>query len=244
MSKPTVETRNVSVQDFEVRETGDGMSFSGYASVFDSPSEDMGFIEYVRQGAFTRTLRSKNNVMLLWSHDTSQPLASTRSKTLRLAEDSKGLLVDADLPNTSLGRDASELVRSKVVDSMSFGFSVPPGGDAWSDNGKTRELRQVRLHEVSLVAFPAYARTSASVRSFDILADKTGEDADALASAITALESGDELTRDQAGLLSTVVAKLAPAPEPEQIAVVPSADDALATLERLRQQLDLVYKAI
>ena len=236
-----VETRNVAVQDFEVRETTDGMSFSGYASVFDSPSEDLGFTEYVRPGAFAKTLRSKNNVMLLWSHDTSQPLASTRSKTLTLAEDSKGLIVDAQLPNTTIGRDAAELVRSKVVDSMSFGFSVPRNGDTWSTDGRTRDLVEVRLHEVSLVAFPAYRATSAQVRSVDALADRTGEDADVLSSALDALVSGRDLSEDEAGLLAAVVAKLAPVAEPEPV-VEPAA--APSRLELLKKQLDLAYHGI
>ena len=241
MSSTDVETRHVTVNEWEFREAAEGMSFSGYAAVFNSPSEPLPFREVIAPGAFSRSLKSRNNVFLLWSHDTSMPLASTRSKTLRLSEDSKGLLVDADLPNTSQGRDAAELLRGQIVDSMSFGFSVPPGGDSWSEDGSQRELRQVRLHEVSVVAFPAYSRTSASVRSIDALADKTGADADALNGALDALERGETLTVDQADLLSNVVASLSPAVEP----VAPVADDeAKVNLDLLRKQLDLHFKSL
>ena len=240
MSETKVETRHVTVNDWEFREAADGMSFSGYAAVFNSESEWLGnFRETIAPGAFSKSLKSRNNVFLLWSHDTSMPLASTRSKTLRLSEDSKGLIVDADLPQTTQGRDAAELVRANVVDSMSFGFTVPSGGDSWSDDGQHRELRQVRLHEVSLVAFPAYRQTSASVRSIDALADVTGEDAEALNSALDALERGATLTEDQAGLLNTVVAKLAPAVEPEPLPEPVKASD----LDVLRTKLDLHFKA-
>lgn len=240
MSSTDVETRHVTVNEWEFRDSGDGMSFAGYAAVFNSPSEPLPFREVIAPGAFSRSLKSRNNVFLLWSHDTSMPLASTRSKTLRLSEDSKGLLVDADLPNTSQGRDAAELLRAQVVDSMSFGFTVPPGGDSWSEDGSQRELRQVRLHEVSVVAFPAYTKTSASVRSIDALADKTGADADALNGALDALERGETLTVDQADLLSTVVASLAPTPEPE-----PAVDDDVkAKLDILRTKLDLHFKSL
>ena len=237
-----VETRQITVDDIEVRETGDGMSFSGYAAVFNSPSEPLPFTETIRQGAFGKSLRSRNNVMMLWSHDTSQPLASTRSKTMTLVEDSRGLLVDAALPQTSLGRDVAELLRSKVVDSMSFGFSVPPGGDRWSDDGMSRELTAIRLHEVSVVSFPAYAKTSATVRSIDILSDKTGADAESLSVALDALEAGNALTRDQATMLTTVVEKLAP--ESETVPELIEDNTISVTLARLRDELDLNFKTL
>lgn len=236
-----VETRHVTVNEWEFRDAGDGMSFSGYAAVFNSPSEPLPFRETIAPGAFSRSLKSRNNVFLLWSHDTSMPLASTRSKTLRLSEDSKGLLVDADLPATTMGADVSALLRSKVVDSMSFGFSVPAGGDSWSEDGSQRQLNAVRLHEVSIVAFPAYSRTSASVRSIDALADKTGADADALNGALDALERGETLTVDQADLLSTVVASLSPTPQPVEPEVE---DEAKVNLDLLRKQLDLHFKSL
>ena len=237
-----VETRQITVDDIEVRETGEGMSFSGYAAVFNSPSEPLPFIETIRQGAFSKSLRAKNNVMMLWSHDTSQPLASTRSKTMTLMEDSRGLMVDAALPQTSLGRDVAELLRSKVVDSMSFGFSVPPGGDRWSDDGMTRELTAIRLHEVSVVSFPAYTKTSATVRSIDILSDKTGADAESLSAALDALEAGNALTRDQATMLTTVVEKLAP--ESETVPELIEDNTISVTLSRLRDELDLNFKTL
>lgn len=241
----TMETRHVTVNEWEFREaaSGDGMSFTGYAAVFNSPSEPLPFTETIAPGAFGRSLKSRNNVRMLVNHNPEKPLASTRSKTLRLSEDSTGLLVDADLPgDVSYARDLSALLRANVVDAMSFGFTVPRGGDSWSEDGSSRTLNSVRLHEVSVVTFPAYPATSASVRAIDNLADKTGEDAGALNDALDALERGVTLTEDQAGLLSAVVAKLTPAseptpePEPELVAAGPSID-------MLRTKLDLVFKA-
>jgi hypothetical protein len=241
----TMETRHVTVDEWEFREaaSGDGMSFTGYAAVFNSPSEPLPFTETIAPGAFGRSLKSRNNVRMLVNHNPEKPLASTRSKTLRLSEDSTGLLVDADLPgDVTYARDLSALLKAGVVDAMSFGFTVPRGGDSWSEDGSSRTLNSVRLHEVSVVTFPAYPATSASVRAIDNLADKTGEDAGALNDALDALERGVTLTEDQAGLLSAVVAKLTPAseptpePEPELVAAGPSID-------MLRTKLDLVFKA-
>jgi len=244
-SMTKMETRTFTVDDIEVREAPEGMAFEGYAAVFNSASEPLPFTETIAPGAFQRTLRSRNNVFLLVNHDPARPLASTRSKTMTLEEDGRGLLVKATLPNTTDGRDLATLMGAggapRVIDSMSFGFSVPRGGDSWSEDGSQRTLQQVRLHETSIVTFPAYTATSASVRSLDMLAEKTGEDADALNGAFEALERGATLTEDQAGLLNSVVAKLLPAseptPEPEPEA---PADD----LGLLRTQLDLAFKAL
>ena len=221
----SLETRRIQINDFELREgpTGDGMSFTGYAAVFNSDSEPLPFIERIAQGAFKKSLKSRMPIKMYMNHDSSMLLASTRSKTLRLQEDSKGLLVEADLPDTTVGRDLSVLMKRGDVDSMSFGFSVPSGGDKWSDDGMSRELRQVRLHEVSVVTgFPAYTATSASVRSLDILAERTGVDVDKLAEAITVLEAGGTLSDESADLLSGAVSKLRaePAKVPSSVSLM------------------------
>jgi uncharacterized protein len=226
MEDNKVETRRIQVNEFELRAgpTGDGMSFTGYAAVFNSDSEPLPFIERIKDGAFKKSLKSRQPIKMYMNHDSSMLLASTRSKTLRLEEDSRGLLVNADLPDTTVGRDLSVLMQRGDVDSMSFGFSVPAGGDSWSDDGMTRELRQVRLHEVSVVTgFPAYKATSATVRSLDMLAQRTGVDADKLAEAITMLESGNTLSDESAELLSSAVSKLRAEP-----AQVPHAVNLLA----------------
>ena len=211
-----IETRRLTVNDFELREgpAGAGMAFSGYAAVFNSDSEPLPFTERILPGAFKKSLRSKNNVRMYLNHDSTMLLATTRAKTLRLQEDERGLKVDADLPDTTVGRDLSTLIKRGDVDSMSFGFSVPARGDQWSNDGSMRELKEVRLYEVSVVTgFPAYAATSASVRSLDKLAERTALDADKLAEAITVLEAGSELSDDQASLLSDVVGKLRKQPD-------------------------------
>lgn len=166
--KKMIEQR-MSVGSIELREEGDGMTFRGYASVFNAPSQPLPFTEIVKPGAFKRSLQARNDIKLLWNHDTGQVLGSTRAGTLTLREDSHGLFVEATLPNTTLGRDARELIKRGDVNAMSFGFSVPQGGDSWSEDGQTRELNSVRLYEISIVAYPAYQQTAGttSVRSDD-----------------------------------------------------------------------------
>ena len=230
----TVE-RRVNTVEFDVRAgeaSSDGMSFTGYAAVFDSPSEPLPFTEVIKGGAFQRSLKSRNEIKLFMNHNTDVVLGSSRAGTLRLSEDSRGLLAEADLPDTTAGRDLSVLMQRGDVNSMSFGFSVPPRGDSWSEDGSTRELHQVRLHEVSIVTgFPAYQATTASVRSLDILATRTAVDVDALSDAITRLEAGETLEADHANLISEVVSKLR-ADQPQ----------TLELLELKRKQLDLMAK--
>jgi HK97 family phage prohead protease len=231
----TVE-RRVNTVEFDVRAaeaSSDGMSFTGYAAVFNSPSEPLPFTEVIKEGAFKRSLKSRNEIKLFMNHNTDVVLGSTRAGTLRLTEDSRGLLAQADLPDTTAGRDLSVLMKRGDVSSMSFGFSVPPKGDMWSQDGATRELHQVRLHEVSIVTgFPAYEATTASVRSLDILAQRTAVDVDALSDAILKLEAGETLESEHADLISEVVSKLR-ADQPTQTDL----------LEIKRKQLDLMLKA-
>jgi HK97 family phage prohead protease len=204
------ETR-LNVTNFEIRETADGMLFEGYASVFNSRSENLGgFTEFVAPGAFTRSLKSRNDVKLLWNHDAGQVLGSTRAKTMSLVEDSRGLKVSATLPNTSLGRDTAELIRTGIIDSMSFGFNVIK--DSWNAEGNERTLHSVRLFEVSVVAFPAYAATagSTSVRSVEKLAKRAEVDMAELEAALIKLESGQDLDEASRDLLNNVINKVSP----------------------------------
>ncbi len=219
--------------NFEGEASSDKMTFRRYAAVFDSPSEPLPFTEYIRTGAFQRSLKTRNEVKMFMNHNMDHILASTRSGTLRLTEDSKGLLAEAKLPETTVGRDLSVLMQRGDVHSMSFGFSVPPNGDKWSSDGSTRELHQIRLHEVSVVTgFPAYEATTADVRTIDILATRTLVDADSLADAMVRLEEGQTLTDTQAEILTEVVSKLrADQPNPADL------------LEIKRKQLDLMLKA-
>lgn len=209
MSK--LETR-YSVTDIEVREEQDGMRFTGYAAVFNSPSDPLPFTEVIERGAFKRSIDSRNDIKLLWNHDTASVLGSSRAKTLRLYEDERGLKVEAMLPNTTLGRDAAELLRRGDVDSMSFGFSVPRGGDEWSDDGMRRTLKSVRLHEVSIVAFPAYSGTAGttSVRGLAAIAQRAEVDADLLADTMLKIEEGKTLTEEEAGVMNKVLGQLTP----------------------------------
>lgn len=231
-----LETR-MSPTDFEIRETSEGMTFEGYAAMFDSPSQPLPFTEKIAPGAFTRSLKSRNDIKLLWNHSAGEVLGSTRAGTLKLSEDERGLRVWAMLPNTTTGRDTSELIRRGDVDSMSFGFSVPRDGDSWSEDGSERTLNEVRLHEVSIVAFPAYTATAGTtaVRGLERLARRTEVDADELADALLKVELGDNITENDRQLLERVLDKLAPETNDEA-----TADTSLEMLQLKKKKLELL----
>lgn len=229
---------------FELRavENGDGMTFTGYAAVFNSPSEPLPFIERIAPGAFKRSLKARNDIKLLWNHDTGSVLGSTRAGTLKLEEDNYGLRVTAVLPDTSLGRDVRTLVQRGDVNAMSFGFSVPANGDTWNAEGTERTLRSVRIHEVSIVAFPAYQQTAgtASVRSFDAVATRAEVDADALADAMLAIEDGKDLSLEQSELLTKVIQRLTPQEEAE----AEEQSEDLTALELKKKKFELLMKRL
>lgn len=144
----------------EVR--ADGRTFAGYAAVFDSDSSPLPFLERIRPGAFARSLASGRDVRLFVNHNSDLLLASSRARTLGLREDRVGLLVASDLPDTTLGRDIATLIRRGDVSGMSFGFTVRK--DAWSPDGKRREVLDAELYEVSIVTgWPAYPATTAQI---------------------------------------------------------------------------------
>jgi len=198
--EPRTENSGVEFRQFtaEMRQMGDGNTFVGYAARFNSDSQPLPFVERIAPGAFRKTLGSKRDVRLFVNHDSGQVLASKRSGTLRLEEDEKGLRVEADMPDTQAARDLKELMRRGVVDSMSFGFSVPRGGDSWSEDGSRRELREITLHEVSVVTgFPAYEATSAAVRSLEAVCERTGMSVDEIADVLQRLADKPETVQEE-----------------------------------------------
>jgi HK97 family phage prohead protease len=224
-----IETR-VFLNDFEVRETSEGMTLTGYAARFNQPSEPLPFVERIAPGAFKRSLRAKNDIKLLWNHDSSMVLGSTRAGTLRLFEDDMGLRVEAVLPDTTAGRDAKVLIQRGDVTGFSFGFTVPANGDSWNTDGTERTLKSVRLLEVSTgVAFPAYPSTNgtAMVRSLEDVVMAVGVDYDALSMALGKIANGEAITHADKEIVELVLDALTPDEDMQVDAEVMPADPAM-----------------
>ena len=145
----------------EVR--AEGRRLEGYAAVFGAEARVGGFTETIAAGAFAESIRAGADVVALVDHDRTRLLARTRTRTLRLAEDDHGLAFDLDMPDTQAAHDVLALAERGDLGGMSFGFTLAPGGERW--RGSRRELRAVRLHEISVVsAWPAYDGTEVTAR--------------------------------------------------------------------------------
>lgn len=140
-----------------------GRRLEGYAATFGSETRIGGqFTEVIAPGAFTAALGKGGDILALVDHDAGRVLARTRSGTLRLSEDSRGLAFSLDVPDTTAGRDVLALAERSDLGGMSFGFRAID--EHWTDD--RRELRAVDLIEISVVsAFPAYPDTSIAARS-------------------------------------------------------------------------------
>jgi len=139
-----------------------GRRLEGYAATFGTEAQLGSFIETIAPGAFRSALAG--DVLALLDHDSGQVLGRTRSGTLRLSEDSRGLAFSLDLPDTTAGRDVLALAERDDLGGMSFGFTVPEGGETWE--GRKRTLRAVGLKEISVVSsWPAYEGTEIALRA-------------------------------------------------------------------------------
>lgn len=139
-----------------------GRRLEGYAAVFGVEARVGAMRETIRQGAFSASLKDGRDMVALVDHDTARVLGRTRSGTLRLSEDARGLAFAIDLPETQAARDILALAERGDLGGMSFGFRAVD--EAWS--GDRRELRSVELLEISVVsAFPAYSQTTIHARS-------------------------------------------------------------------------------
>lgn len=156
---------------------------TGYAAVFNRPSENLGgFVEIIRPGAFARTIQTED-IRALWQHNPEYVLGRTKNGTLRLREDEIGLRIEIDAPDTQIGRDAVASIQRGDVDQMSFMFEVV--ADEWEQGAPVkRTLVEVKLYDVSPVTFPAYPQTSVSVRQHVAeLSGAIGQAPDAAAAA-------------------------------------------------------------
>jgi HK97 family phage prohead protease len=141
----------------------------GYAAVFNARSGNLGgFREEIAPGAFTDALAANEEVLALVEHSPEKILGRRSMGTLTLAQDDKGLRVEIDPPNTTVGNDAVENVRRGDIKGMSFRF--PRGAkDSWRSDGgdSVRTLHKVGLLEVTLTSVPAYDATSVSLRALN-----------------------------------------------------------------------------
>lgn len=236
MSKE-IQTREIKVNDLQIRELEDGRRVIEGMIPYNSRSEWMGFFEYIEPTAFNKTLADGADVRALWNHDTTKLLGRVKNGSLRLSSDDAGLHIECDLPKTTYAEDVYNLIREGYNNGLSFGFTTIK--DKWGTEeieGRQVEvchLIEVRLYEVSFcVSFPAYEGTDSEARSIRSIIDDirnikaedlSEEDREALSNSIRELLPEDEQ----------------PAPEP-----VTTAAESTGADEEQARQLDAFLREL
>lgn len=155
-------------ENLQVRNDNDSekMIVEGYAVVFDSPATH-GFTEIIDRNAFNGC--DMKDVPLKYNHDDSHLiLARTRNNSLSLSIDDKGLLIRAELINTTSNIDIYKSIQAGLLDKMSFAFTVEE--EKWDISTDTRTILKIdRLYDVSVVDTPFYDTTSIYARALSTL---------------------------------------------------------------------------
>ena len=166
----TMEIRSAETEDVEQEER---KVVTGYASTFNEPytlyeNDDWRFDEVVDARAFDNT--DMSDVIMQYDHE-GRVFARMSNNTLTVTPDEKGLLIEADLGGTELGRQLFEEIRGGYTNKMSFGFTVDGEEirDMKAADGKALTVRTItsvrKLYDVSAVSLPANDATSISVRT-------------------------------------------------------------------------------
>jgi HK97 family phage prohead protease len=117
--------------------------FEGYAATWDLDEGG----DIIHQGAFNKTINERaSRIKVLWQH------SEAIGKPIEMREDDRGLYVKAQISDTQLGRDAMQLLKDGVIDTMSIGYSVPEGKSDIIEG--IRHIKEIKLYEFSVVTFP------------------------------------------------------------------------------------------
>lgn len=183
----------------------DSRNITGYAVVYESVSEDLGFRERIMKGAITDDTIKKSDVFCLLNHDPSKVLARSKNGegSLKLEIDEQGLKYSFTAPNTDLGEELLEHLQRGEIDSSSFAFTVSldEGSEKWYtvEGVQYRDIYKIdELYDVSPVYQPAYQETTVSKRALEELEkQKTMQDEKEKEVQEETVEMTDEVQEDK-----------------------------------------------
>ena len=175
----TMERRNIN-SEFQVDES---RTVTGYAICFDTPSEDLGFIEVIHAGAVDDETIKNSDVFAKFNHNDEKVLARSKygEGSLLLEVDEKGLRYMFDSPKTALGDELLEYLKRGDLNQSSFAFTIDstdPSAEKWhKENGILyRDIFKIeRLYDVSPVFCPAYEATTCESKRFKEVQDRSAE---------------------------------------------------------------------
>lgn len=174
MKKTNIETRNNGYMITRSLEDN-SRHVEGYAVVFDSLSEDLGFFEVIERGAITQELLDESDIFCLLNHDDDKVLARSNKGqgSLTLTVDDIGVKYAFDCADTQVGNDLLEYIKRGEIVASSFCFAIDDSDDTaesweYKDGKAFRTIHKIAwMHDVSPVWNPAYSATSVSQRSLD-----------------------------------------------------------------------------
>lgn len=175
-----IENRNI---QSELNVSND-RTVEGYAAIFDSESNYIGWHEVIHRGAITDQTIKESDVLAKFNHEDNKILARSRNGegSLLLEVDEKGLRYMFESPKTDLGDELLEYLKRGDINQSSFAFTIANGGDKWykKDGEIYRDIYKIeKLYDVSPVFNPAYSATTcnASARFKEIKAQSEEIDA-------------------------------------------------------------------
>lgn len=165
--------------------TSEDRTVEGYATVFESPSQYIGWVETIHRGAITEDTIKESDVLAKFNHNDEKVLARSNKGTgsLLLEIDDNGLRYMFEAPKTALGDELLEYLHRGDITQSSFAFTIDktdPKAERWykKDGMIYRDIYKIdKLYDVSPVFQPAYEATSCSARFADVKAKSDEIDA-------------------------------------------------------------------
>lgn len=166
----------------DVNENDESRVITGKAVTFDTPSQYIGYTEYIRSSAITQDLINNSDIIMNFQHDDTRMLARwTRGKgTLNVSLREDGVYFEFEAPDTTLGNDILWHVRHGNLTKCSFAFTISENGMRWYRDDNNELVGEVvdidGLYDLSIVTTPAYEDTYVDARDFDLEAIKRSLD--------------------------------------------------------------------
>lgn len=175
--KEFLTVRSADMGGIQVRRKADTneIEFDGMPILFNTLSASFGEVfegvelyERIAPHALDDVFASDPDVRVLIDHDSAKVLGRTKAKTAILTKSTDGVKMNVRSAATTYANDLALCMERSDIDGMSFGFI--PDWDSIeyfedSESGKMiRTINKIKeLLEVSIVTFPQYPDTTASV---------------------------------------------------------------------------------
>jgi len=163
-------------------ENDESRIITGKAITFDTPSQYIGYTEYIRSSAITQELINNSDIIMNFQHDDTRMLARwTKGQgTLNVELRTDGVYFSFEAPDTTLGNDILWHIRHGNLQKCSFAFTISDNGMHWyrdDENNLCGEVVDIDgLYDLSIVTTPAYDDTFVDARDFDLDAIKRSLD--------------------------------------------------------------------